>query len=123
MKVVDSRGNPKQPLLKNDFCCRPGTHRRRDRAARPQPVFRTETKNEASKKTDVFDGNTVNGRNPAPVDMANIPLLTEFYTSQVVQDFFHQPYTSWWLNQPSEKNMLVKLGSSSPRFGVNIKNI
>ena len=30
--------------------------------------------------------------------------------------------TSWWLlNQPILKNMLVKLGSSSPRFGVNIK--
>ena len=25
-----------------------------------------------------------------PVDMVNIPLFTRFYTSQVVQDFFHQ---------------------------------
>ena len=35
---------------------------------------------------------TVVGRNPAPVDMVNIPLFTGFYTSQVVQDFFHQQY-------------------------------
>ena len=35
---------------------------------------------------------TVDGRNPAPVDMVNIPLFTRFYTSQVVQDFFHQQY-------------------------------
>ena len=33
---------------------------------------------------------TVDGRNPAPVDMVNIPLFSWFYTSQVVQDFFHQ---------------------------------
>jgi len=33
---------------------------------------------------------TVDGRNPAPVDMVKIPLFTGFYTSQVVQDFFHQ---------------------------------
>ena len=31
--------------------------------------------------------------------------------------------SAWWLNQPIWKNMLVKMGSSSPRFGVNIKNI
>ena len=35
---------------------------------------------------------TVGGRNPAPVDMVNIPFLTGSYTSQVVQDFFHQQY-------------------------------
>ena len=28
----------------------------------------------------------------SPVDMVNIPLCTGFYTSQVVQDFFHQRY-------------------------------
>ena len=34
---------------------------------------------------------TVGGRNPAPVDMVNIPLFTRFYTSHVVVwDFFHQ---------------------------------
>ena len=32
----------------------------------------------------------VDGRNPAPVDMENLPLFTGCYTSQVVQDFFHQ---------------------------------
>ena len=31
---------------------------------------------------------TVDGRNPAPVDR----LFTRCYTSQVVQDFFHQQY-------------------------------
>jgi len=36
---------------------------------------------------------TVDGRNPAPVDMINIPLFFRFYTSQVVVgDFFHQQY-------------------------------
>ena len=33
---------------------------------------------------------TVDGRNPAPVDMVNIPLFTGFHTCQVAQDFFHQ---------------------------------
>ena len=36
--------------------------------------------------------NAVDGRNPAPVDMVNIPLFTRFYTSQVMQHFFHQQY-------------------------------
>ena len=38
----------------------------------------------------IFSNHTVDGTNPAPVDMVNIPLFTGFYTSQVVQDFFHQ---------------------------------
>ena len=33
---------------------------------------------------------TVDGRNPASVDMVNIPLFTGFHASRVVQDFFHQ---------------------------------
>ena len=37
---------------------------------------------------------TVDGRNPAPVDEKFIPLFTGFYTSQVVQDFFHQQHLS-----------------------------
>jgi len=41
-----------------------------------------------------FQG-TVDGGNPAPVDMEKLPLFTGFYTSQVVQDFFHQPYYKW----------------------------
>ena len=36
--------------------------------------------------------NTVGGRNPAPVGKVNIPVFARFYTSQVVQDFFHQQY-------------------------------
>ena len=35
---------------------------------------------------------TVDGRNPAPVDMVNISLFTGFPTCWVVQDFFHQQY-------------------------------
>ena len=35
---------------------------------------------------------TVDGGNPALVDMEKLPLFAGFYTSQVVQDFFHQPY-------------------------------
>ena len=38
------------------------------------------------------DMHTVDGRNPASVDMVNIPFFTGFHTSQVVQDFFHQQY-------------------------------
>ena len=34
------------------------------------------------------------GKNPAPVDMVNIPLFIGFYTSQVVQDFFHQQHVA-----------------------------
>ena len=38
---------------------------------------------------------TVDGRNPAPVDMVNIPLFTGFHTPQVVVwDFFHQKYVT-----------------------------
>ena len=37
--------------------------------------------------------NTVDGRNPVPVDRYFIPLFSDFTnTSQVVQDFFHQQY-------------------------------
>ena len=32
-------------------------------------------------------------------------------------------FTSWWLNQPQLKNMIVKIGSSSPIFRVKIKNL
>ena len=43
--------------------------------------------------TYVYVGPTVDGRNPAPVDMENIPLFIGFYTSQVVvSDFSHQQY-------------------------------
>jgi len=37
-----------------------------------------------------FTSHTVDGRNPAPVDMENIPLFWGIYTFQVVQEFFHQ---------------------------------
>ena len=41
---------------------------------------------------------TVDGQNPAPVDMVNIPLFTGFHTSQVVQDFLHQQYWNTFSN-------------------------
>ena len=41
-----------------------------------------------------LQGVTVDGRNPAPVDGYLIPLFTRCFTSQVVQDFFHQQYDS-----------------------------
>ena len=43
-------------------------------------------------KENVGSHNTVDGRNPAPVDRQFIPLFPRFYTSQVVQDLFHQQY-------------------------------
>ena len=45
----------------------------------------------------VFENGTVDGRNPAPVDMKNIPLFIGFHTSHVVQDFSHQQYCSFFL--------------------------
>ncbi len=39
---------------------------------------------------------TVDGRNPAPVDMRHFPLFAGFYTSQAMQDFFHQQYVSFF---------------------------
>jgi len=39
-----------------------------------------------------FQNDTVDGRNPAPVGMENLPLFTVFYLSQVVQDFVHKQY-------------------------------
>ena len=43
-----------------------------------------------SKILTEFPCNTVDGRNPAPVDMVNFPSFTGFHTCWVVQDFFHQ---------------------------------
>ena len=44
---------------------------------------------------DLSVSETVDGRNPAPIEKYFIPLLTRFYTFQVVQDFFHQQKDSW----------------------------
>ena len=47
----------------------------------------------SSKKFLSATPHNVDGRTPAPVDMeVDITLFTRFYTSQVVQDFFHQQY-------------------------------
>ena len=40
----------------------------------------------------IRDKNTVDGRNPAPVDMVNIPLFTGCHTCWLVQDFLYQQY-------------------------------
>ena len=44
----------------------------------------------------VYPFHTVDGRNPAPVLMVNIPVFTRLYICQVVQDFFHQQYLDFW---------------------------
>ena len=53
---------------------------------------------------------TVDGRNPAPVNMINIPLFIGFHTSQVVQDFSHQQYlfpgVNFGENTPMKKQLL-----------------
>ena len=46
---------------------------------------------------------TVDGRNPVPVEMTSIPIFTWFYTSQVVQDFFHQQYCWNKLKPPTSE--------------------
>ena len=52
----------------------------------------------------VRDRTTVDGRNPAPVGMVNIPLSIGSYTSQVVQDFFHQQYQVTLSNPVNKKD-------------------
>ena len=51
---------------------------------------------------------TVGGRNPAPVDKYFTPLFIRFYTSQVVQDFFHQQYLSCFVLFDQTKCMQQK---------------
>ena len=65
----------------------------------------TETKNP--------DIHTVDGRNPAPVDMINIPLFSRFHTSQVVQDFVHQQY-DWVVATQSFFIFTPKIGGNDP---------
>ena len=56
--------------------------------------FTPKTSNPVLKKNGTYPcfPATVDGKNPAPVDMVNIPLFSQFYTSQVVQDFLYQQY-------------------------------
>ena len=42
---------------------------------------------------DTVDGSEIRR---SPVDMENFPLFTGFYTFQVVQDFFHQLYDTFF---------------------------
>ena len=45
---------------------------------------------------------SVDGGNPAPVDMEKLPLFTGFYASQVVVWDFWTINRSWWWNNPFE---------------------
>ena len=72
------------------------------------------------------DGTTVDGWNIAPVGMVNVPLFTEFYTSQVVQDFFHQQYGLWscvcWFLVLEYDIMCQTLNNNEGRAFVNTLN-
>ena len=52
----------------------------------------TKSNTYASHKPRGYPKSTVDGWNPAPFNMVNIPICTGFYAFQVVQDFFHQLY-------------------------------
>ena len=54
----------------------------------------------------------------SPADMVNIPIFIEFYTSQVVQDFFHQQYLHL-LFVPSWSNFggLIRMQRKWARIG------
>ena len=57
--------------------------------------------NKSLQKSHVMGFLPTVGRIPASVDMVNIPLFTGFihpYTSQVVQDFFHQQYLACFVS-------------------------
>ena len=68
----------------------------------------------------------VEGKNPAPANTWVIPLLfTPFYTSQVLQDFFHQQYLpnetivgGFNSSEKHESNWII-----SPGFRGEIKNV
>ena len=59
----------------------------------PKAMFFLRREFESSKTGD-YAFNMVDGRNPAPVDMVNVPSFTRFSTSQGgwEWDFFHQQY-------------------------------
>ena len=56
--------------------------------SKPKPSFATIASWEGGGQIH----HTVDGRNLAPVDVVNIPVFIGVYTSQVVQDYFHQQY-------------------------------
>ena len=71
----------------------------------------------------IVDVGTVDGRNPAPVDMVSIPLSTWFYTSQVVQDFFHQQYlNNWSARKLACKNSKIGHAIKHPNSEPNVSN-
>ena len=51
---------------------------------------------------------TVDGSNPAPVEVGSLSHFLVFHTSQVVQDFSHQQYSRIESRFPDPKN---KIGS------------
>ena len=63
----------------------------------------------------------VDGTNPAPVDMVNIPFFLEFHTCQVVQDFFHQQWVYFRffrIPQPKSLQGFHPKIPPSRRFGI-----
>ena len=82
---IDSRN------LRGAWCFQPGwkRHAGRIRNHLPKNIRGNKSKIRWARKLQM-EWHTVDGTNPAPVDTVNIPLFTGFYTSQVVQDFFHQ---------------------------------
>ena len=60
---------------------------------------------------------TVDGKNPAPVDMVNIPLFARFHTCWVVQDFFHQQFVWKELKPPALDTLAFWMWVS---FGENL---
>ena len=65
--------------------------------------------------------NTVDGRNPAPVDTSRYvvyPIICKVFSSQVVQDFFYQQY-NYFIPESSKGCQMVPLqGVNSPSFTV-----
>ena len=63
---------------------------------------------------NIYDKDTVDGRNPAPVDRWFILLFTRVYYIQVVQDFFHQQHVKILLGvkTPSEHHRFLIFGSA-----------
>ena len=59
--------------------------------------------------------------NPIKMDDLGVPLFSE--TSVWNCKYQTRLVTRWWLNQPILKNMFVRLGIMSPRFGVKRTNI
>ena len=88
-------------------------------------IYHPNTKPQEVFEVQEYGLHTVDGQNPSPVEKQFIP-LSGFYTSQVVQDFFHQQYViiiSYYLFQLLQHPFLLSksLLTSSLSFGNCIK--